>query len=78
MIFKVKHYNEKGEFPPYAHICCDEDNSDHRIDLFVNGDLTGIDPKSLVGKTVEVKRLHPFLEIAHGVKVLEEQENGKD
>ena len=45
------------------------------IDLFVDGTLDRRykNPKSLIGKTVEVSYLHPFVQIAHDVKLLKER-----
>ena len=44
-----------------------------RIDLVVSGELGEIDPASLVGKVVEYEYDHPFISIAHGVKIAEVQ-----
>lgn len=53
------------------HRCIDEDGQSHQVDLFINGDLDeSITAEELVGKTVSVERLTPYLELAHGVKIL--------
>lgn len=56
------------------HIARDmETGTEMRIDLMVSGDLGDIDPASLVGKVVEYKYDHPYIRIAHGVKIAEVQ-----
>lgn len=53
--------------------CLDSEGSVHLIDLMVNGDFPeDTDPEFLVGKTVEVDRMHTYISIAHGVRVVEE------
>ena len=74
MKFKVEKYNEHWEEPRFVHICKNEDGIQQCIDLMVNGDFDkGFDPKELVGKTVEVKRIHSYIAIAHDVKIVEER-----
>lgn len=54
-------------------ICRDQDNERHTVDLFVNGDLPeNTQIQDLVGKTVGVDELLPYIEIAFGVKILDE------
>lgn len=45
-----------------------------RLDLVVSGDLGETHPKELIGKVVEFERTHPWISIAHGVKIVNEVE----
>ena len=69
MIVEVKSYNHHW----MAHDCRDGNGAIRRIDLLVNGDFEkDMDPEDLVGKRVEINSVHPFIEIAHGVKIVSE------
>lgn len=71
MKLKVKKY---CGVPFMYHECIDTEGQEQRVDLLVNGDLPyRVDPELLVGKTVEVQRLHPAVEIAFGVKIVKEK-----
>lgn len=68
---KLKILNWRG-FPSNHHECRDEKGKTHRVDLLVSGCFPPkTDPKSLVGKTVEVEWLSIYCEIAHKVKIIE-------
>lgn len=71
MTYKVKvvAYNKREDY----HICQFEDGFAKRIDLMVDGSLSGTAPDDLVGKTIEFDQMHAYVSIAHGVKVTEEQ-----
>ena len=72
MKFKVKKYNCIEE-PIYTHVCINENGASQFVDLMVNGDFPeDFDPTELVGKTVEVERIHPYIAIAHNVKIIKE------
>jgi hypothetical protein len=64
----------KYDIHPYDHhICQDEDGEEYRIDLMVDGGFSDdFDPKSLIGKTVEISDMHTYLYIAHNVRVIDE------
>ena len=59
-----------------ANKCVDEKGNKLFIDLMVNADIQVDDDnydqfmKDLVGKTVEVEYLQPFVTIGYGVKIL--------
>ncbi|MBU9236753.1 hypothetical protein KTD19_30815 [Burkholderia multivorans] len=55
-----------------AHKCRFEDGDEAYIDLLVSGDLDAESHDTLVGKTVEFDRTHPFILIAHRVRVVGE------
>ncbi len=70
MKYKVVKYEAS---PLDFHKCIDENGENHQIDLFVNGDLSkDITCEELVGKTVNIERLAPHIELAFGVKILGE------
>ncbi len=74
MLLKVIRY----EGPPLDyHVCVDEFGTERRIDLFVYGGFHGQDikPEDLVGKTVNVERLHAYVEIAINVTIVKEKQN---
>lgn len=51
--------------------CVDEEGNSHLVDLFVDGGIPNpetVTDEMLIGKTIEVDHLHPYLEIANGVK----------
>jgi hypothetical protein len=54
-------------------ICEDIYGKSHTVDLFRDGSLPeGTKPEDLIGKTVEVGFLSPYIEIANdGVKILD-------
>jgi hypothetical protein len=57
--------------PHNFHVCTDEDGKTHRVDLFVNGDISDVDypaAESCIGRTFEVDDLRPYVEIAYGVR----------
>lgn len=61
--------------PHDYHVCLDEKGFRVRADLTVSGDLVGIsDNESLIGKTVEVECLTPYVSLAHGVQIVGEQQ----
>jgi transcription elongation factor Elf1 len=71
MKLKVIRYDEDY----LCHICEDESENRHRVDLTSDGSLPcEIDGQDveiyLVGKTVSVNRLNPYIEIAMEVEVL--------
>lgn len=70
MKVKVTRWIADGDY----HIASDmETGTEMRIDLMVSGDLGDIDPASLVGKVVQYEYDHPYIRIAHGVKIAEVQ-----
>ena len=55
------------DHPHNYHTCEDESGRLHRVDLLVNGDLPEeTTPEDLVGKTVTVDYLAPYITIAYG------------
>ena len=52
--------------------CVDEQGHAHRVDVVVGGELGDMAPQDLVGRTIEIKYMTPYVSIAHGVKLLEE------
>jgi len=54
------------------YVCIDEKGVIHRIDLAVDG-LDLPDMRQVINKTIEIDYLHPHLEIAHNVKILDEE-----
>lgn len=63
----VMRWNERMD----AHECSDEKGNRVWLDLVTDGSLPCDDMKSLEGKTVEFEYSHPYLSIAHGVKLVE-------
>jgi hypothetical protein len=61
--------------PLNYHFCKDEDGNTHNVDLFVDSTLIHETHESIVGKTVEVSRLHPYEEIAYDVRVVGKDSN---
>lgn len=60
-----------------CHQVTDERNQMRMMDVMVAGDLpVDTDPESLVGKTVYYEHEHPWIAIAKGVAILEE--NGRE
>ncbi len=62
------------------HDCRDKDGEVHHVNLIVEGSLPdeiAENPKLLVGKSVEVGSVFPFLLLADGVRIIEETEEGK-
>ena len=72
MILKIISYNKDQDY----HVCKDEEGKHHKIDIFVDGGLGDLanSPKDLIGKTVQCDYLHPYIEIANNVKLLESTE----
>ncbi len=70
MKVKVLRWNAEADYHYVRTL--DDFQSEFRVDLVVSGDLGEIDPASLVGKVVEFDRTHPWISIAHGVKVVDE------
>lgn len=71
--FKVLEYDARGD----CHVCEDENGKHHKIDLHVSGCFGDIDPKeSLIGKYVTVGRTHPYISIAHDVKIVDAPQSG--
>lgn len=57
----------------FLHQCSNQDDTTFNIDLLATGDFPkGVDPKSLVGKTVEIESLYPYSFIAEGVSIVSE------
>lgn len=56
-----------------AHICSDEEGKEHRVDILVDGgiDTAKHSDEALIGRTVEVSFLTPFVEIAHDVRLID-------
>ena len=51
--------------------CRDEEGESHLVDIFVDGGIpSGITDDELIGRTIEISHLHPYLEIASDVKLL--------
>jgi hypothetical protein len=61
----VARYDEKED----VHICIDEEGKEHRIDLFVNGDLKGRNPKEIEDVKISVSYTYPYIEIGMGVEL---------
>ena len=61
-----------GGYDPTAdlHICIDETGKERRIDIMVDGGFPGMEPKSLIGKTIHIDYAFASVEIAHGVEVI--------
>jgi len=60
-----------ADYPDYFYLCLDEKKVTHRVDLRVSKETEStID--DLIGKTVEVEELIPFVEIGYKVKIVEE------
>ena len=67
MKLKVIEYDEYGNF----HSCEDQDGLRYRVDLLVCGELPEeTTHASLVGKTVEVEELIPYLLLARKTKII--------
>lgn len=69
--YLVKGYCYSGDY----HWCENlETHEEHRIDLMVSADLREFEGRlnDLVGRTVEVTRLFPFVELTDGVRLLPE------
>lgn len=62
-----------SEGDPYDHhLCRDvEDGMIYRIDLMVDGSLD-MKPEDLVGKTVKISHMHGYINIGHGVELVED------
>jgi hypothetical protein len=75
MKLKVLEYEKKFDY----HACVDQDTGKiYRIDLLVDGDIEGYKDNpysSLIGRTVEVENLIPFLYL--GVKVRVVKKGGR-
>jgi hypothetical protein len=61
--YKVLEYNHSDDY----HICVGEDGKRCNIDLMTNGDLHGVKAEELVGRTVSVAYLHPW--VSFGMEV---------
>lgn len=77
MKYEILGYNQQQNYFE----CRCEDGCEHRIDLLVDGNLHKPShkmtneqylefKKSLIGRTVTIEKLTPYIEIAHGVKLL--------
>lgn len=65
--FKVIEYEKIYD----CHVCIDEDDKRHLIDLMVAGDFPeGTSPESLIGKTVSCSYTLPHISIAKGVHIV--------
>lgn len=65
---KVLSYNA-----PHDYCLCEmEDGAHKRIDLVSDGSLDEMSPTELIGKTVEFERMHAYISIAHGVRIIDE------
>ena len=64
MKLSVERYDRNRDY----HVCRDEVGDEHRVDLLVDGGISVSNPESLVGRTVYCVYLHPFVEIAVGVR----------
>ncbi len=74
MKLKVIMYDEQEDF----FTCKDELNEIRRVDLMTDKlRQVAIEPKSLVGKTVEVHHLIPYIEIGIDVKVVEKEKRNE-
>lgn len=68
MRLTVKQYNEDQAY----HECQDDEGRTYRVDLIVDGTLPddmAQNPEQLVGRTVQVGWLSPFIEIAQEVEL---------
>ena len=72
MIFRVIRYDSANDFHECRCLVGEGDTRPRRLDLFTDGDLrkAGETKESIVGRTVEVECLSPFIEMATGVKVI--------
>jgi|GEM_PF-3617246 len=53
--------------------CTDENGTVHRMDFLVSGCLLHItSAEDLIGKTLEARAVFPFVELAEGVRIVEE------
>ena len=61
----------KENVPLSFHDCIDENGNLYRVDLFIDGKAPkGITGADLVGKTIEVDYIYPYLYIAAGPVVI--------
>lgn len=61
-------------YPQNYFMCFGEDGVARRIDLLTSGCLPeNIEPEELVGKQVSFEYTHPYIEMAEGVEIAEEQ-----
>lgn len=74
MELRVIRYNSVANY----HLCRGLDGKEHRVDLFVDGPIEGHDDKSIVGHSVSVDYLSPFIEIASNVKVINPRKDGRE
>ena len=70
MILKIENLliNSRTDFD-----CCDDNGNKYRVDLITDGSLPMkfvLEPKKIIGKTVEVDRLTTYLSIAHEIKII--------
>lgn len=60
-----------------SYMCSDESGRKHRVDLLVDGGLSGTEVDAsrawLIGRTVECEYLIPFIEIAMTVRLVEQK-----
>ena len=54
-----------------AHMCIGDDGREYRVDLLIDGGLGPLDPAELLGKTVEVEFLNPYIYLALGVRLVD-------
>ena len=64
------HVLEYNVTEDYFH-CKDEAGGSYRLDLLVDNSRVVKNPLDLVGRWVEIESKHPYVEIAHGVKLIE-------
>lgn len=73
---KLKVENYYDFHPADTYLCRDEEGRTHYVDLLVDGTFSEIlsieDRKTLIGKTVEVDYLSPFVEIASNPRIVTE------
>lgn len=72
----LRPYNPRGLAHPTDFECEDEHGKVRRVDLFVDSKFPAdLDAKGLIGKTIIVDDLYPFLELAANPRIAEESES---
>lgn len=52
-------------------VCEDENGERHNVDFFTGGEFPkNVEPASLIGRTIEVDYLYPYLEFASAPRVV--------
>jgi hypothetical protein len=70
MKLTVIEYNEYFDY----HLCIDEEGIPRKVDLTSDGLAETVEDTDLVGKTVEVEGIIPWIEVGIGVSIMEKEE----